>query len=228
MLDKIKKFLFSDDDKEIVEEFEVEEVHATKKTEETLTSEVSQEVIKRAYEETNTPTPQPKLNLDITIGEPLVKEVKETRRVKPKGRVTTKREEYAIPPVISPFFGSDEEEVKQPVKQVVPVAAASSKPKSKDKYNMVISPMFGQTDVKPMIEDVYEAIEEDTREREQEVQQVIEEELFDVDNLAVDQIVDNQGVSDEDLVQCSLFGEEEKIEEQVDSVVEETEESLPF
>ncbi len=217
MLDKLKKFIFAEDDEE---EYVVYE-ESRKKEEKTVSLEDIHEIVKEekitvSKKEAENNTTMGKINVDIEV-EPVVEEKKV--KLKP-----IKKEDYnyTIQPVISPFFGSSEVEVThEETGKVITKPAVK-----KEKYNHVISPIYGINEVKPIAVLHNEKKEENFK--FSTINPILEE---DVDNIALDEIVSIQDIGQDDLVQCSLFGEEQPLVQssfENDEVQSVTDDTLPF
>lgn len=216
MLSKIKKFIFAEEEEdEFVEEIQYEEKIITEAEMPRFVKE--EEITNTVIEHTAT---MGKINVDVEQEITEVKEEVKHARVKP---TTVRKEEYHMQPVISLINGSEEshshfhtDDVKQSVK--VP---------KKDSFNNVISPIYGVKEVKPILHH-----EEETAQASVQfinVEEVVDSQE-DITNLSLDEIVSSKE-DHEDLVQCSLFGEEIVIVEDSfnnEEVSEISDDSLPF
>lgn len=216
MIDKIKRFLFTEDtdeeevlDKDFLEDYEEEEeveklmfqepIQVRKEPKlQTPTKNVKEEITK------------PKMTIDIKVDEPIFKE----SEVK-QSRVLQRREEYEIPQVISPYFGVKGEEVEvenDGVKIIKPVI------KKKDSFNSVISPFYGTKETKPFVTQEVKEINIETtptffeKNETQLKYETLEEAAKEEVNISLDEIIYNQSEEEDDLIQFSLFGGSEKIQ----------------
>lgn len=242
MIDKFKKWFFTEegeedyfDGKELLDNYEEEEELEIPAYEEKVTTfkEISKEEVVPPLPKVEAPTP--KITIDIKADEPIQVE-EPVRQTRPLSR----REEYEMPQVISPYFGVKGEELASAPSGV---EKSVSTPKKKDSFNSVISPFYGTRDVKPYTGQV-ETKQEETETIQSSpsspisflhANEVLEEEMPEEEvNIALDEIVSSRNEEEDDLIQFSLFGGSEKIQrnefenEEWDQDKEEDTDSLPF
>ncbi|MCR0556968.1 internalin, partial [[Clostridium] innocuum] len=124
---------------------------------------------------------------------------------------TVKREEkkeFEFSPVISPIFGSSEEESKPKTKSAAPLPQRSKK---KNPLGTIISPYYGVGELEEFEAKAQEKIEEKEKLKKEELPQQevekydLEEEINSVP--LEDMIEKTPGEDGDDLMQISLFGE---------------------
>ena len=224
MLKKLQEWLFKEDYEELEIDDDNERIESLNDV--LLPKEApnqQEEIKKEDIHPVVAPTKQtyPKINIDIKADEPIKETVKSKKNVSVKTRKTlTKKEEYEIPPVISPFFGikGEESDTRSEVKTV--------KTTSKESFNAVISPYYGNSKNKN------EKEKKDILEKKENLVSAAAEieENYDEDNISLDEIVSSTSENNDDMIQFSLFGENKRIQEDEfknENAEEETTE-LPF
>lgn len=112
------------------------------------------------------------------------------------------RKEYEFTPVLSPMFGSKDDE---PVKEGKPVIL-----KGKKKSNLlgtVISPMYGAKELDKFEEEAKAKLEEKKQKQEEPVSFEQEE----LENMPLTSLLEDEVENTDDLIQFSLFGEGESV-----------------
>lgn len=176
----------------------------------------------------------PKMNIDIKVDDPVVEEKKVEKPSAPvKSRpILTRKEEYEMPPVISPYFGVKGEEAEQSSEKTPTLNKINPKNEKKETFNSVISPFYGQKKSQKPIQQTVEQHNDSNKTASPFIDvDVVDEHEYDEDNISLDEIVSSNEVNDDDLIQFSLFGEDKKIlkEEFENENTEETDsEELPF
>lgn len=176
----------------------------------------------------------PKMNIDIKVDDPVVEEKKvEKPSVPVKSRpILTRKEEYEMPPVISPYFGVKGEEAEQSSEKTPTLNKINPRNEKKETFNSVISPFYGQKKSQKPIQQTVEQHNDSNKPASPFIDvDVVDEHEYDEDNISLDEIVSSNEVNDDDLIQFSLFGEDKKIlkEEFENENTEETDsEELPF
>lgn len=176
----------------------------------------------------------PKMNIDIKVDDPVVEEKKVEKPSAPvKSRpILTRKEEYEMPPVISPYFGVKGEEAEQSSEKTPTLNKINPKNEKKETFNSVISPFYGQKKSQKPIQQTVEQHNDSNKTASPFIDvDVVDEHEYDEDNISLDEIVSSNEVSDDDLIQFSLFGEDKKIlkEEFENEDTEEIDnEELPF
>lgn len=216
MLNRLKKLFFDED----IEEFELDE-------------EIDKEVVKESVLVQNNPKPEiqkevtpvktetkPKMTIDIKADIPETKKKEEEKKAV-KTRLIPKREEYEMPPVISPYFGVKEEEKntesvqkkKAPIKKA-PVA------KKKEPFNTVISPFYGEQERNAYHPTLTPDTHEETEVKVDKIDSFYKENADliddgdDLENVSLDEIISNTNNESDDLIQFSLFGDGKRISEE--------------
>lgn len=175
-----------------------------------------------------------KMNIDIKVDDPIIEEKKVGKINTPvKSRpILTRKEEYEMPPVISPYFGVKGEETVQSDESIPALNKISAKNDKKESFNSVISPFYGQKKSQKPIQQTVEQHNEPSKSTNPFINvDIVDENEFDEDNISLDEIVSSNDINDDDLIQFSLFGEDKKIqkEEFENEDTEETDnEELPF
>lgn len=176
----------------------------------------------------------PKMNIDIKVDDPVVEEKKVEKPSAPvKSRpILTRKEEYEMPPVISPYFGVKGEEIAQSSEKTPTLNKINPRNEKKETFNSVISPFYGQKQSQKPIQQTVEQRSDANKTTSPFIDvDVVDEHEYDEDNISLDEIVSSNEVNDDDLIQFSLFGEDKKIlkEEFENENTEETDnEELPF
>lgn len=182
----------------------------------------------------------PKMNINIKVDDP-VEEKKIEKPIAPiKSRTPlTRKDEYEMPPVISPYFGVKGEEVVHQEDASVSLNKINTGANKKEAFNSVISPFYGQKQSQKPIQQTTEKHEEVSKSPVPFLKadatdiQLVDENEYEEDNISLDEIVSSKNVNTDDLIQFSLFGEDKKIqEEEFDNEdIEKTEDDnviLPF
>lgn len=165
-------------------------------------------------------TPQvvskPKITIDITADEKLSSAPK-VEATQPKQRpVLTRKEEFEMAPVISPYFGVKGEE--KHTGEEIKLNAVPTHSHKKESFNTVISPFYGEKETKKEIRQTIYRDENNDLDKtfiEPNPLSLHEVEIDeDEDNIALDAIVSTPNIDDDDLIQFSLFGEAKKISDE--------------
>lgn len=225
---KIASFFFEEEE-ELSEEAELETIVFRDEPKKVKPAPIKEKEVIRTEVSNPTPVQERKVQaspqeekkfVDIKVSEQ-AKPVVDNRRVVPTVRKKiepVKTSEYEFTPVISPIFGASESSkkvVKTPtVPQNQPTIATTSK--KKNPLGTIISPIYGATELEEFEAEAKERIE--TQERKAKENIVLEEvenddDVINVpleDLLASDEIVENS----DDLLQYSLFGDDEIIQEE--------------
>ncbi|NBL00050.1 MAG: hypothetical protein EOM50_18980, partial [Erysipelotrichia bacterium] len=223
MFKKLQDWLFKEDFEELdIEDKEnyIDEVvyEEMKRKEEPKRRESSEFENRQSYVK---PT-ETKMNINITVDDPVVeikKEVKETKAATNKSRLTlTRKEEYEMPPVISPYFGVKGEDALQ-TKENAPTLTSIHTNQKKETFNSVISPFYGQKHSQKPIQQTRTKTTHDKVESnlESKVNETVVSEVeskYDEDNISLDEIVSTQKNNADDLIQFSLFGDNKRIQEE--------------
>lgn len=153
---------------------------------------------------------------------------------KPKKKVRiTRREEYDLQPVISPYFGVKGDN-KPTLKVERKPAATYRKEVKKSEYSEVISPIYGVKEKAiPVQSEVVKKVEPEKNEPEfLKAKRVIEVPSFDMmeeeENIALDDILFSKDNGEDDMIQFSLFGDDKRIQEDVFKNEDMDDDSLPF
>lgn len=145
----------------------------------------------------------------------------EPLRVK-KPVMREEKKEFEFSPVISPIFGSSEEESKPKKKSAAPLPQRSKK---KNPLGTIISPYYGVGELEEFEAKAQEKIEEKEKLKKEELGQQevekydLEEEINSVP--LEDMIEKTPGEDSDDLMQISLFGESTPIRSADDAIVKE-------
>lgn len=141
----------------------------------------------------------PKINIDIPV-EPMVVKKEEVKKK------LVRKEDYEMPPVISPFFG-----VKGETSESSETIVHKMKPvRKKESFNEVISPFYGKQDIeekKVVKEESFPVVSEILTKDEPSFDTVDEDEV----NVSLDQIITPSKNDEDDMIQFSLFGEARKL-----------------
>lgn len=176
----------------------------------------------------------PKMNIDIKVDDPIVEEKKVEKPSAPvKSRpILTRKEEYEMPPVISPYFGVKGEETIQSSDKTPALNKINQKNEKKESFNSVISPFYGQKKSQKPIQQTIEQHNDSNKTTSPFIDvDVVDDQDYDEDNISLDEIVSPNEVNDDDLIQFSLFGEDKKIikeEFENEDSEEKDNEELPF
>ncbi len=177
------------------------------------------------------PTPTPKITIDIQADDKATSNAKVDTMAQPQRVSLTRKEEFEMAPVISPYFGVKGD--KQDVEHVkLNTISHSSK---KESFNTVISPFYGEKETKKEIrQTIYHEENNNNLDKVFSGPSVIEDEIpfhDDEDNISLDAIVQTPNTNDDDLIQFSLFGEAKRIQEEEfenENSEENDNEELPF
>lgn len=237
MLNRLKKLFFDEE----IEEFELDdEINEEELVKETIV----QPKQKPIYEDVKEPVlvkqeSKPKITIDIKA-DGIETKKKEEEKKATKSRLIPKREEYEMPPVISPYFGVKEEkqntdqEKNENIEKSIKKTTISKK---KEPFNTVISPFYGEqerNEYKPTIsstnvsENVYEVKKDFVDTNFMDIKEsIIDNE--EMDNVSLDEIISNSNSESDDLIQFSLFGDGKRISEedfQNEEIIDD--DNLPF
>lgn len=234
MFKKLQDWLFKEDYEELdiedrdeyLEEEIYEEKHHKNET------KVKESILKEEQLTYSKPSSS-KINIDIKADEPVYKEEKETvSSVAPsKSRMTlTRKDDYEMPPVISPYFGIKGEDNAEdnPSLKLNAMNSAASK---KETFNSVISPFYGR---KKSQKPIQQTIAKHEKANQSSIPFITADDVDTIDeedvNMSLDEIVSSNDVNTDDLIQFSLFGEDKKLQkEDFDNEnAEENDEELPF
>lgn len=229
---KLASLLFEETDSEIVAEDELEPVQLKEKPKKT-----TKEPEFREYEPYREPQQTAAFpNSMSAVKEEEKKFVSIDLEEKPKVQPTVKKEvnkeptrpthvkplrkeekkEFEFSPVISPIFGSKEENVK-PKKKPVSVPKTSSRNKKKNPLGTIISPYYGIGELEEFEQQAQEKIEEKEKIRKQEspVEELERHDLEEeVNSMPLEDLLDETNEEDhDDLMQISLFGESTPIKD---------------
>lgn len=153
-----------------------------------------------------------------TVREERIQRSKPAQRGKPVREEPVKKE-FEFTPVISPIFGAKDEEPKH-MKQMTSVPQNRStitSPSKKNPLGTIISPIYGATELEEFEEEARERIEK-AQEPQEPVFMESEPVAFDVDdedsdvvNVPLEELLaSEEGIDkEEDLLQFSLFGDDE-------------------
>ena len=232
MFKKIQDWLFKEDmddldieEKDELDEYSLEEefkaTHEEPKKK--VLFERSQPQVEKVSEPSffEQPTPavetvKPKITIDITADDNSVNtEVKQPPVSKPRTTLTRK-DEFEMAPVISPYFGV-KGEIKDDVHVSLNTITHTSK---KESFNSVISPFYGEKETKKEIRQTLHS-EESTNHLDARINasafETSDKNVFvedEEENISLDAIVSAPNTNDDDLIQFSLFGEAKKIQEE--------------
>ena len=222
---KFASLLFEETDADVIAEDELEDIsfpeEETIKYKKPVYSPKPQEqpvVEKREPESIITPVKEEKKFVSIEIGdeEPKQREHSAATSTNVKARSVrgnverVEKSDYEVSPVISPIFGSREEQGKTMASSIRNMTLP--KPKKPNPLGTVISPYYGLGELEEFKAEAQEEIE--LKEKIRHEEPVIEnmdmvEEEEDINSLSLDDLImDNDVEEDEDdLMQISLFGE---------------------
>ena len=183
------------------------------------------------------PIERAKMSFDIKADGQIQKEEPKKANIR-----ASRRDEYEMPQVISPYFGVKEETSAQGHNVALNKIPSDKK---HDRFNDVISPIYGINDHEIHAE-TQSVLEDDEmtffQNKEKEVEPLgiyvpsleAEEssyEMLEDENMALDEIIADTNNDEDDLIQFSLFGENKKIQEEESFENEEIdngEDALPF
>lgn len=210
MLKKLHEWFFKEDVEEYDMDDKVEEEDEYIRNETLSMISKSNDENKTSIEEENMKKEEKlvsKINIDIQADAPVMKkEVVKENTVRKK---LTRKEEYEIPPVISPYFGVKNEVETKETPNLRKIVAAPKK----ESYNEVISPFYGMH-----ANSVKEEVVEEVIEKEVTIPFTPEVPVFnkeeDDSNISLDQIISTSQSEEDDLIQFSLFGESKKLHEE--------------
>lgn len=126
----------------------------------------------------------------------------------------TEKKEYEFSPVISPIFGSKEED-KGLARKTISVGA--SKPKKQNPLGTVISPYYGIHELEEFEAEAKEEIEKNEKSKYEfvaEEDNVILDSEEDIDSIPLEDLLSDKEEDEEDVIQISLFGESASLKEQ--------------
>ncbi len=221
MLNKLKKFIFAEEEDEY-EQYEEEVQYEEAIVEASKFKQFVEEAPTLKTKVEHTPT-MGKINVDIHVEEameevPVAVEEKSVRQ-----KIIVRKEEFQMQPVISLIKGSNKSSNSESSSDAPYIA-----PIKKETFNNVISPIYGVKEVQPILHDKKK--QEAETFKFSNIEDIIDAN-DDVDNIPLDEIVSKVEITSEDLIQCSLFGEEKVIIEEIfenDKVTEVSDDSLPF
>ena len=218
---KLAGLLFEETEAEVLAEDELEPIEIREKPKKTVTQPVTEENTHTQMESYFNPhaasmpkeaKKEEKNFVTIDLEEkPKEKEAivlsEEPLRVK-KPVKREEKKEFEFSPVISPIFGSSEEESKPKKKSAAPLPQRSKK---KNPLGTIISPYYGVGELEEFEAKAQEKIEEKEKLKKEELPQQevekydLEEEINSVP--LEDMIEKTPGEDGDDLMQISLFGE---------------------
>lgn len=212
---KLASLLFEETDAEVLAEDELEPIemkekpkkntHAAKDMETHDSVETYFHPQESALKETKEEKKFVAINLDEKPKEKAVVVTEEPLRVK-RPTKREEKQEYEISPVISPIFGSKEEEGSVKKKSVVAVPK-----KKKNPLGTIISPYYGVSELEEFEAKAQEKIEEKEKLKKEELPQQ-EVEKYDlqeeINSVPLEDMLEKRSESsDEDMMQISLFGD---------------------
>lgn len=236
---KIASFFFEETEEDVVLEEELQPIEIKKK--ETVTvSESAKENVIQPVEVKKTPlreaTPvgtrneqeekenRKFVNIDITAQKEIIKKPKDVvqavkRDIIVKKTAQKEKVEYEFTPVISPIFGSTEDETKpKQAKRVHISPSISNRTTKKNPLGTIISPYFGVNELEEFEEKAKKIIEEkEKKEREERKveETVLVEQKENVKSMSLaDMLIgDDSSCDEDDPMQISLFGEVASVRE---------------
>ena len=214
-----------EEEEEELEPKQYEEIVERKIQMEKAVKEVTQEPKKETFERIEKPMEKARMSLDIKADGPIVKESVSREKV----RVSPRRDEFEMPPVISPYFGVKEESTNSTDKVALNKISSDKKHET---FNDVISPIYGihdnevQAETQSVLHDeelsffhevkketitpAFTNFEDTTLKEDTTPYDMLEEEE---ENIALDEIIADTNSEEDDLIQFSLFGESKKIQD---------------
>ena len=193
---KLAGLLFEEADAEVLAEDELEPIEIKEKPKKATASPVVEEEKTHVQME--------------SYFNPHAAAAKEPKKEEISGwfQVNEEKKEFEFSPVISPIFGSSEEESKPKKKSAAPLPQRSKK---KNPLGTIISPYYGVGELEEFEAKAQEKIEEKEKLKKEELPQQevekydLEEEINSVP--LEDMIEKTPGEDGDDLMQISLFGE---------------------
>jgi len=207
LMDKIKKFLFTEEE---IEEYVEDEPQLEKIVQPHVQKPQRKPVIEEARQEKVVAKPLPKQEtstIDIKVDIP-IKEKKIEKRLQP-----IERKDFEMPQVISPINGLKEDNVTS---EKTNTNTVSIRPKKvKDPFTTVISPYYGVDELEEIATKAQTQLASDSIKEEvntslyEKVEKVDDE----VENISLDKIVSSEMEDEEEMIQFSLFGDNAPLSE---------------